>query len=147
MDLSGEIGRLETAETDKAIALKCEENDIEVDISRRYVDDLTKAMGCIPHGYRWKDGKIQFNEDWIVEDQHIPLDKHTCQIIVDLANSINPSIQFVGDVASDYPDKYVPILDMAVQMITINVPENKEEGIPAYSYQNIQYKFFKKKMA
>ena len=43
----GEIGRLEMAETDKAIAALCEENNIKVDVSKRYVDDLTKSMGSI----------------------------------------------------------------------------------------------------
>ena len=102
---------------------------------------------CIPYGYRWVGNKLCYNKEWIEQDQHIPIDKHTCQIIVALANSINPAIQFVGDVASDYPDKYVPILDMAVRMITIEVPENTDDGTPAYSYQNVEYKFFKKKMA
>ena len=149
LDLSGEIGRLETAETDKAIALKCEENAIQIDLSRRYVDDLTKAMGIIPKGYRWCKSlkRVIYKEEWKVEDANIPDDKHTCQIICDLANSIRDSIQFVGDVASDYEDKCVPILDMAVRMIEIEVQEDKEKGIPAYSFPNIEYRFFKKKMA
>ena len=56
LDLSGEIGRLETAETDKAITIKCEENGIKVDLSKRYVDDKTVVLGCIPYGYRWSEG-------------------------------------------------------------------------------------------
>ena len=145
LDLSGEIGRLETAETDITISLKCEENDIQVDLSKRYVDDKTDILGSIPFGYRWCDGQVQFNNKWIEEDQHIPVDKHTCNVLTGLCNSTMPSIQFVGAVASDYPDEHVPILDMAVCMIEMTEPA--DENTPKFSYPQVEYKFFKKKMA
>lgn len=102
---------------------------------------------CIPYGYRWTEGRLQFNAEWVEEDKDIPMDKHTCNIIVQLANSINPSIQFMGDIASDYTEGYVPILDISVHMVKIGVPENSEDGTPADSYQNIEYRFYKKPMA
>ena len=65
--------------------------------------------------------------------------------MTDLCNSIRPSIQFVGDMASNYPDQHVPILDMAVCMIAMTEPANGK--YPSYSYPQVEYKFYKKPMA
>ena len=50
LDLSGEIGRLETGATDIRFHELCEANSIEVDVSKRYVDDKNDVMSVI--GYR-----------------------------------------------------------------------------------------------
>ena len=147
LDLSGEVGRLETGEVDKEINKLCEANNIKVDLAGRYVDDLNNVMGIIPYGYRRNDGEVVFNADWIREDQEIPPDKHTCNIMTDLANSIKPWIQFVVDVGSNYPDHRVPILDMKMKIIHVKVEADLPTGAPAIEYPQVSYNFFKKSMA
>ena len=52
LDLSGEIGRLETGEVDREFAELCEANNVKLDLDTRYVDDKNNVMGAIPYGYR-----------------------------------------------------------------------------------------------
>ena len=147
MDLSGEIARHEMADWDDEFQELCETNRIKIELDKRYVDDKNIVLGMIPYGYRWFSGKVVFNEEWITEDSKKPLDEHTCKVLVDLANSIRPWIQMVGDYSSKYPDKMVPMLDLKIKMITLTEPEDIENGIPEYKYQAVYFIFFKKSMA
>ena len=104
-------------------------------------------MGAIPYGYRWHQGKVQYNKDWVEEDSKLPADLHTCNILTDLANSINNSIQFTGDVPSNYSSKRVPMLDMQMKIIYLTSPEDPATNTPEYTYPQISYTFFKKTMA
>ena len=63
LDLSGEIGRLETAESDIAIAELCEATHILLDVDGRYVDDDNNVLSAIPYGYRWQVDKVVYNAD------------------------------------------------------------------------------------
>ena len=62
-----------------------------------YVDDKNNCMGIIPYGHRWHEVRVQYNRDWIEEDSKTPADLHTCRVLTDLSNRINPAIQFTGD--------------------------------------------------
>ena len=64
--LSGEISRLDTADTTQKLQTLCEENDIEVDLLDVYVDDADSVMGIIPYGYYWDGNKIQYDESRIM---------------------------------------------------------------------------------
>ena len=143
LDLSGEIGRLETAESDIAIAKLCEANHILLDVDGRYVDDDNNVLSAIPYGYRWSEGRVQFNVDWVAEDSKLPEDKHTANVLVDLANSIRPAIQYTADVGSTYTNGRVPILDMAMKVIEATFTE---DGI-TFTCPQVSYNFFKKGMA
>ena len=52
LDLSKEIGRVETGESDQAFTQLCEENRIKLDADGRYVDDKNNVLAAIPYGYR-----------------------------------------------------------------------------------------------
>ena len=95
-----------------------------------YVDDKNNVMGIIPYGYRWSQGRVRFNQEWVEEDSKIPADLHTCKIITNLANSINPSIQFTGYVPSNYTNGRVSMLDMQMKIIYLTAPEDPTTNTP-----------------
>ena len=143
LDLSGEIGRLETGEVDREFAELCEQNKVKLDLDTRYVDDKQNVMGAIPYGFRWVNTAIVFNADWVDEDSKLPEDLHTANVMMTMANSIRPSIQFTVDVGSNYADNRVPILDMAMRMENISFTEHGTTFI----CPQVSYVFFKKSMA
>ena len=96
LNISGEIGFLETGEIDTAFTALCEENGIKLDLDSRYMDDRNQVLGVMPYGYRWVKHKVVYNIAWIEEDSKISEDLHTANILVDIANSIRASIQFVA---------------------------------------------------
>lgn len=147
LDLSGEIGRPETMNTDIEFRKLCLANRIKVDVSKRYVDDKNDVMNNIPYGHRWCNDKVMFNEDWIEEDSKSPADAHTCKVMTELANSIHPSIQFVGDVGRNHGDGRIPILDMKMRVIEVVSPEDPVTKTPAFTYPQVSYTFYKKPMA
>ena len=67
--------------------------------------------------------------------------------MTDLANSIKPWIQFVGDVGSNYQDGRIPILDMKMCIIHVKVEADSTTGTPEFVYPQVLYMFFKKPMA
>ena len=81
-------------------------------MSDRYVDDVEAIMGAIPHGYRWTGERLEYDISWELEDDDIPLDKHTVSIIVAMSNSIREAIQMEGDYCSNHQDGYIPVLDL-----------------------------------
>ena len=147
LDLSGEIGRLETADTSTKISNLYEENGIKLDYAGMYVDDLNNILGLIPFGYRWVNGEIQYNADWVEEDSLLPADKHTSNILIAISNSISEAIQFEGDVPSNHTSKKVPMLDMQMCIIQVEVPADPVTNTPGYNYPQVSYSFYKKPMA
>ena len=64
-----------------------------------------------------------------------------------ISNSVSPAIQFEGDVPSNHQSQKVPMLDMQMRVIRVEVPADPHMNIPAYSYPQVEYSFFKKPMA
>ena len=110
LDLSGEIGRLEMGDWDQKMAEKLEENGIYVECNGRYVDDVDIVIESIPPGWRWVEetsghgGRMEYDDDWVFEDEKEPLDRHTMNILVKIADSIKPDLKFEGDCCSNNPD-------------------------------------------
>lgn len=85
----------------------------------RYVDDIDMVMGAILLGFRWMEGRLQYNPEWEKEDDHKPLDEHTVLIMVAMANSIRPAIQMEGDWGSRHPDGCIPVLDLKIKTVLV----------------------------
>ena len=157
LDLSGEMGRLTMGDWDAKMARKLENNMVEVEMFKRYVDDVDIIMEAIPYGYRWVpisehdpdshcyiSGRLEYDEKWEKEDEKIPLDLHTTNVMVAMANSIQKELQFEGDCGSNHEDGYIPVLDL--KMKTVLLTEPGIDGTLVSYYQTI-FKFFKKPMA
>ena len=120
LDLSGEIGRLEMGDWDGRMLELCASNMIKVDVSDRYVDDVDTILGAIPYGFRWVDNCIQFDPAWELEDENVPIDQHTVEVLTAMVNTIRPGIQMEGDWCSNYTDGAIPVLDLKLFTVLIS---------------------------
>ena len=91
-----------------------------------------------------QSGRMEYDDEWVEEDEREPLDRHTMKILVRIANSIKADLNFTGDCCSNNEDGYIPVLDM--KMKTVLVTETAE-GRPPVSYYQTTFKFYKKPMA
>ena len=82
----------------------------------RMVDDITILPDIIKAGYRFDNGKIVYNSDKVDEDDLIPDDVRTMNVIQSVANSLDENIQVTYDVPSFNTDGRVPILDVKVKI-------------------------------
>ena len=131
LDLSGEVGRLTMGEWDLDFTNLLDRNGIRYEMDKRYVDDINILMEAIPHGYRWVQEwkRLEYDMDWALEDEHIPLDTFTTDLMVTMANSIKKQLQFEGDCASNHEDGYLPVLDLKMKTVlkTVMVTESPLE--------------------
>ena len=125
----------------------CESNCVEVDMSDRYVNNVDTIMKAIPHGYRWTGQRLKYDWLWELEDERIPLDQHTVNTMVAMANTIRPAIQMEGDCGSRHEDGHIPVLDIKIATILIHIPGDPETGKPALTFYQANFKFYKKPMA
>ena len=79
---------------------------------------------------RWSedDRKLKFREDWKEEDENRnePGDIRTMREIRKLSNDIMPFIQMEEDVAENYQDKKLPILDLKVWKVETEIGGRKK---------------------
>ena len=118
-----------------------------MDLCDRYVNDVDMVMDAIPHGYRWTGEIMEYNLEWELEDEEIPLDQHTLSIMVAMANTIRPAIQMEGDCDSNHQDGYIPVLDLKMKTVLIHQSEDVVKGTPEIMYYQVTFKFYKKPMA
>ena len=135
---------------DKLMAEKLESNGIAVTCNGRYVDDINTVIQAIPYGWRWvdgvegQDGRMEYDDDWVEEDEVDPLDRHTMRILVKIADTIKTDLAFSGDCCSNNEDGYIPVLDLKMKPVLVT---ETAEGRPPVSYYQITFKFYKKPMA
>ena len=105
------------------------------------------VMDAIPHGYRWTGQIMEYDIEWELEDEEIPLDQNTLSIMVAMANTIRPAIQMEGDCDSNHQDGYIPVLDLKMKTVLIHQSEDVVKGTPEIMYYQVTFKFYKKPMA
>ena len=124
---------------DLKMAEKLEENGIYVECNGRYVDDVDIVIESIPPGWRWveeasdRGGRMEYDDEWVLEDEKEPLDRHTMNILVKIADSIKSDLYFEGDCCSNNPDGYLPVLDL--KMKTVLITEMVENKAPVSYYR------------
>ena len=114
------------------IERKLETLKIGNEIHSTFVDDITLAPEIIKPGMKLEDGKLVHCKVKENNDNSIPGDMRTMLLITEIANRIDPIIKVTFDVASNYDDNMVPILDVKVGL-------NKDG--------KIVYKFYRKPIA
>ena len=82
----------------------------------RYVDDCNIVCTPFPAGSEEKDGKVIVQED-VVDEQRIPNDRRTAEIVQRVANSICEFIQVEVDYPSAHTNRHMTILDLEVCMM------------------------------
>ena len=109
---------------------------IEVDLYGRFKDDGNLIVDAIPEGTIWNpkfkelvylgnSWNMPVNKEYktlqeIYEQKMIRNDeKNTMAILVQIANSIEPMINFTADFPSNHQDHYLPLLDIKVKKLCL----------------------------
>ena len=114
LELTGNIAQVFMIWWDKNLVVRLSDVGITMRLCRRYVDDVNLATEELQLGTRYLDGVLYIDELAAVEDQHVPVDKRTMEVVKQVANSIHASIQMEIDVASNHEDNKLPSLDLKI---------------------------------
>ena len=90
---------------------KLKELGINTDIYKRYVDDIFTGLNFINKGWSFRDNRMVFSEHDKMNDDK-PDEIRTAEILVNIANTIDPNIQLTWDVPSRNINNRMPVLDL-----------------------------------
>ena len=113
-ELAQAVARMVMNWWDKEFLKLCDTLGLIILLYFRYVDDTNKAIIPPPPDTRFIDGRLVVVPTCVEEDELLPKDKVVGKLLRDIANSISPMLQFEEDVASNYQDGRLPILDLKV---------------------------------
>ena len=129
VDLTGVMAQIFMAWWDREIIKRLNDMKMEVMLYERYVDDINICMNAVNPGTRVIDENIEIFEDEISNDELIPNDKRTMDIVKQIGDSIHESIVLECDVPTNYEDEKVPILDLKVWVEEIETQDGKKRQI------------------
>ena len=93
-----------------------------------YVDDEDILMEALNKGMRWNGEKVEFREEWELEDV-IEVNKkddvRTMEVVCEMVNSIDEDIKMEATVASQGEGGMIPMLDFQAWSET----KEKENGM------------------
>ena len=112
MELTGVVAQIFMVWWDRQYRGRLQDVNIQLKLHERYIDDTNMMVKKSEIGARYEDGHIVITEDSINEDEGVPDDKRTMELLQAIANSIHPSIKMTIDYPSNYTDGKVPMLDI-----------------------------------
>ena len=123
---SEKLGKLLMKRFDRKFKAMLVKLKIEVDLYRRYVDDITASLISLDPGVRFEGGKMVFKRGLVEEDRKVNSDKRTFSELVKIADSIYECIKFTAEVPSSQEGEKVPVLDLKLHV--------GEEGSIVYEF-------------
>ena len=114
LDLTGSIAQVFMIWWDKEFRKRTESLRIELQMDKRYVDDIDVALPPVENGTRYVDGELKIVEEEVAADEVREDDEVTMELLQTVGNSIHPSIQLKIDYPSRYEDKKMPTLDLKI---------------------------------
>ena len=114
---------------DKTFLSELEKVGLGPEIYTRFKDDITVVHEALEKGSKVTEGEIVIEESKREVDERKSDDKITIEVIQEVANKINPMIQFTVDTPCNYEDRKLPILDVKVN---INEVENNRVDFEFY---------------
>ena len=109
-----------------------EENNINTSFIGFYVDDGRIIMYSLRPGWRWFNGGLWYREDWEQEEKFLSPTERTKNMISRTLGDIVDCLEFTVETPEDYPDNWLPTLDISMHMNSEN---------------QLQYRFFEKPTA
>ena len=100
------------------------------------VDDDDLVQPAIPRGYKVNNkGRIAYRHVWLKEDEeeNLPEDERTMNLLKDIANTIYSCVQFTMDCPSSHQKGKVPVLDLKVYIFCLKVMDLKVHDQLSYS--------------
>ena len=114
---------------EKTFLSELEKVGLGPEIYTRFKDDIKVVHKALEKGSKVAEGEIVIEESKKEIDERKSDDKITIEVIQDVANKINPMIQFTVDTPCNYEDRKLPILDVKVN---INEVENNRVDFEFY---------------
>ena len=112
--LTEKLGKILMKRHSKMYFRKLNELGLKNELFEGYVDDTTDVLVAVDPGVKFDGEKLVKDNDKVEEDEQIPEDKRTMEILKDIANTIYKCVQFTVDCPSKYLDGKVPVLDLQV---------------------------------
>ena len=109
-----------------------EANNINTSFIGFYVDGGRIIMYSLRPGWRWFNGGLWYREDWEQEDKFLSPTERTKNMISRTLGDIVDCLEFTVETPEDYPDNWLPTLDISMHMNSEN---------------QLQYRFFEKPTA
>ena len=102
------------------------------------MDDQSSVQKPTPVGAKYiqNENKIVIDKEQEQKDKQLKNDRRTANLMVEIANSIDPSIKMEASVPSDFPNEKLPLLNSQVWI------EKDNDNCP-----QIRYEHFEKPMA
>ena len=89
--------------------------ELKNEVFEVYVNDTTDVMAAVDPGVRFNSEKLVKHAKLEEEDEKIPEDEKTTNLLNDIANTIYDCVQFTVDCTSSHQEGKVPILDQKVK--------------------------------
>ena len=131
LKLTGEVADCIMVEWDTKLLNELKKVDIEPFVYTRFKDDINVITESVEKGTKLVDGKLVIDEQKIKDDEEKTDSRVTMDIIVKIANTIDPMIQLTTETPCNFKNGMLPILDVKVCV-------NKEEG------NRLDFEFFEK---
>ena len=109
---SEKLGKLLMKRFDRKFLLKLKKLKIELDLYKRYVDDVTAALASLQPGMRFEENKMILRQDLVEEDKMTKSDKRTMEELAKIAGSVYECLNFTSDCPSSQEEGKVPVLDL-----------------------------------
>ena len=90
--------------------------NINVDLLKRFIDDVNIVCDEIKPGTEYCDGVLAVNEEKEILDRDRPIDLVTMEVVRKVADDVSDMLKFTTDVPSNHNDKRMPVLDMKVRL-------------------------------
>ena len=110
-DASRALARVVMLDWDIEVMVLARDNQLEIYLHSRYVDDTADAGQALAPGLRWEDGKMVHRPELVEDYRGTPSDLRTMREFVKLGSSVNPDVQLSGDCPSNHLSGKMPALD------------------------------------
>ena len=94
------------------------DNNINIWLNRRYVDDMRNMLSGIEKGWRWSkhESCFVYKQEWYDEDKNLNKTNeiHTTKVLLDAMNDIMPFLNLTSECSHDFIDGRLPTLDCSI---------------------------------
>ena len=134
MKLTGDVAQIFMTWWDKQIHQRFQHHRIEMQLYKRYVDDINDMMKAVQPGTRYnaRTNTLSVTEEGIVADVGKKDDERTMNIFKAVGESIHESVKLTIDFPSKHTDGKMPSLDLKLWL------EEREGGRITLMYEHYE---------
>ena len=114
--LTEKLGKLVMKRFGKKFRSTLRKLEVEVELVRNYVDDVTEIAKALDPGVRFDEEKMKMvrKAELVESDKAVPEDKRTMEELRKIANTIFECVQFTTECPSGQENGKVPVLDLQI---------------------------------